>query len=142
MILIVDASVALKWFIPEPDSAQAFALLAEGAEIIAPDLILVETSNALWKRRRLGHLTPDQYHAAVKMLPGKFDALLPHTGLIVEAARIAFDLDHPVYDCLYLALAEREDGVLVTADARLAERVKRTAWRRRVTPLGSFAGGK
>jgi predicted nucleic acid-binding protein len=139
MILIVDASVAVKWLVEEPDSATADAVLREADEVIAPDVVLAETANALWRRQRQKMMTRHAAEEKLKVLPGKFDALLPHTGIIVEAARIGFDLDRPVYDCLYLALAEREDGMLVTADTRLAERVKRTAWRRRITPLDRFA---
>ena len=59
MLYVVDASVVLKWFLPEPDSAAADFLLEQflndEVELIAPDLILLETANALWKRVRLRH---------------------------------------------------------------------------------------
>jgi predicted nucleic acid-binding protein len=125
MSLIVDASVAVKWFLDEEGCEQARALLDHEA-VQAPDLILLETYNAVWKRWRRGEARPPQLRELVATLTRALDALHPLSTLADEAGRLAVELRHPVYDCTYLALAAREGLPLVTADEklfRLAERL-------------------
>jgi len=55
--LVVDASVAVKWFLPEPDAEPAVALLRAGHRLIAPDLLWIEVASVLWKVVRRGSLT-------------------------------------------------------------------------------------
>nr|WP_294519284.1 type II toxin-antitoxin system VapC family toxin [uncultured Rhodopila sp.] len=55
-------------------------------------------------------------------------ALVSLTTLAPRAVTISRELDHPVYDCFYLALAEAREATLVTADARLLRRINRTRW--------------
>ena len=61
-------------------------------------------------------------------LPRFFDALVSATALAPRAVAIAVQLDHSVYDCLYLALAEAEQATLVTADIQLLAKVSATSW--------------
>lgn len=131
MTLVVDASVACKWFVEEAGSEGAAALLA-GEELIAPDLILAEVGNALWRKLRMGQVTLVQAVDAVAALAGFFDDLVSGTRLATRAFAVAEMLGHPVYDCFYLALAEQSDTRLVTADARLLARLARTEWAGRV----------
>jgi predicted nucleic acid-binding protein len=119
MSLIVDASVAAKWFAAEGSSNRARALFATGEPLIAPDLILAEVANVLWKKLRTGLLIPDQVIAAALQLPKYFERLVPIGELLKRATELTIRLDHPVYDCFYLALAERERLPLVSADKRL-----------------------
>ena len=58
MTLVIDASVACKWFFNEPLSAEARRLAASDATFVAPDMILVECANAAWRRVRDGTVTP------------------------------------------------------------------------------------
>ena len=116
MSVVVDASVALKWVLDEPGKDAADALLDE--ELVAPALWLIEAANALWRRARRGEISADE---AAERLTELHNA--PITTVAIEddllaAARLANDLGHPVYDCLYLALAIREDTYVVTADRR------------------------
>jgi predicted nucleic acid-binding protein len=118
--LIVDASVAARWFVPAFSWASAVSLLKAGHELIAPELILAETANAFWKAVRAGYMTPDEMQAAVAEMPACFIRLTSLRALSEDAAEIAVSLNHPAYDCFYLALARREHAPLVTADKRLA----------------------
>ncbi len=116
MTLVVDASVALKWVLAEPGQAAADALLDE--DLIAPSLWLLEAANALWRRNLRGELSTGE---AEERLSELFNA--PVTSIPIEddlsmAAALAQRLGHPVYDCLYLALAVREQTQVVTADRR------------------------
>jgi predicted nucleic acid-binding protein len=119
MSLIVDASVAVKWFAAEENSDRARALYANGEELIAPDLMLAEVSNVMWTKLRRGLLSSDQVVAAARRLPQYFERLIAISELIERATELTVRLHHPVYDCFYLALAERERLPLVTADSRL-----------------------
>ncbi len=128
MTLVVDASVASKWSIEEPDSAEAERLLQLGEAVIAPDLVVAEACNVAWKKRRLGQITPAQAAGLALEIAGFFDALVPMKPLAPRALAIADALAHPVYDCFYLALAEQAGARLVTADARLLRRLRGTPW--------------
>jgi predicted nucleic acid-binding protein len=123
MSLIVDASVAVKWVTEEEGSAEARALyLAE--ECIAPTLIIAEVGNALWKKQRRGIVTAQHTQEALQRLPRHL-RLIDLGELAMRAAQIAGDLDHPIYDCFYLALAERERAPIVSADAKLLAAAKK-----------------
>jgi len=128
VIAVVDASVALKWFIQEDGSAEASALLTGPHTLIAPDLIIAEVANAGWKAVRSGGMTLDQHDQVAIRLPLAFDSLIPVTALAPRAVAISRALDHPVYDCFYMALAEDRQAVLVTADRRLLRRIQGTQW--------------
>ena len=116
MTIVVDASVALKWVLDEPGKDAADALLDE--ELIAPTLWLLEAANALWRRTLRGEITAEE---AKSRLDELHNAPVTATAIaddLSAAADLANRLRHPVYDCLYLALALRENTHVVTADAR------------------------
>ena len=138
MTIVVDASVALKWLLPEPDSAMADRVAATDHLLIAPTLVIAEFCNAVWKRLRSGEVVADHAQLVVARLPEFFNSLVEETNLAPMAMTIARALDHPVYDCFYLALAEKEAAALVTADRRLVERVRGTPWGGRVTALDTW----
>lgn len=128
MIYVLDANVALKWVLPEADSDKALRLRAElqaGVDqLLPPDVFPVEIAHALTRAERRGdmpigdadvHLlnilsTSPRFHSAL--------AILRWALAISSAARIG------VYDCLYVALAEREACQLVTADDKLAKNLQ------------------
>ena len=119
MKLIVDASIAVKWFFTESHTAEARRLLAHRIVLHAPSLILTEAANVIWKKARRKEIPDAQpYLAELVALPDVV-TLRPSAELIVPATAIALALDHPVYDCLYLACAEAEGVPLVTADRKL-----------------------
>lgn len=139
MTLVVDASVAIKWFKQEADSAAARSLFAGSDVLVAPELIVAEVGNACWKASRLRLMTPAQVDAAAAALPRCFASLLPLAPSAARAAEIARALDHPVYDAFYIALAEREGAPLVTADQRLCKAVAGTGWDALVRHLSHIA---
>ena len=119
MILTLDASLAVKCVFDEAGSADARALV-ERETVIAPDFLLLEIHHVLWKRVRRKEMSPQALSAATSVLRASFDRLVPSAQLIESAANLSLALDHAVYDCLYLALAKREEVQLATADTRQA----------------------
>jgi predicted nucleic acid-binding protein len=115
--MIVDASVAIKWFIEEDRSDEARSILA-GEAVHAPGVIRIEVAHVLWKSARRGILSIEALSAALAAMERNFPLPAPTDGLIRPAIDLMKRIDHPVYDCLYLALAEREGIPLVTADER------------------------
>ncbi len=116
---VVDASVAVKWLVQEPLSEQAAKLLEDDLPLVAPGLIYAEAANTLWAIARRGNISAVDVREALDLLA---DAPLavpsPMKQLMAAAARLASDLDHPVYDCMYLALALQEQRPVITADHR------------------------
>ena len=135
MKLVVDASVAIKWMIDEQDSDLADRLLDEGHDFLAPELIIAEVISAAWKQRRLGSIGDGQYDDIVIRIANGPIVYRPLRPLAFGAAALARALDHPVYDCFYLALAEAENVPLVTADRRLVAALGGTSLAARVQPL-------
>ena len=123
MKLTLDASVVVKWYVSEKHSEEARVLLAHRLERFAPDFVLVELANVFWKKARLGEINDP--HAYFQELPRVREAVVLHSSadLIERAAEVAAQLDHPVYDCLYIACAEATRSTLITADRRLADAV-------------------
>ena len=115
-MIVADASVAVKWFVPENGFEAALQLLASNEKTIAPDLLISETMHALRKKVRAGDVTEDQYMAAAAELPTFLDELVPSASVAGEAARLSIKLDHGFYDCVYLAVAPTSGAQLVTAD--------------------------
>lgn len=139
MNLVVDASIACKWFVAEEDAVGARNVLLGDHQFSAPDLIVPEVCSAMWKNVRAGRISSDHAAAAMKELPRLFDSLVPCDQLGARALTIAVSLDHPVYDCFYLALAELDDARVLTADSRLLGRLVGTDWARRVTGIDDLS---
>ena len=119
MTLVVDASVALKWVVPEAGSESAQALRAGDAHLIAPTLIMAEIGNVLWKKTMRREISRGEAVSALRLTLSHFAEFFPLDDLRETALELAIELRHPIYDCFYLALAQRERCVLVTADRRL-----------------------
>lgn len=123
MNVTVDASVAVKWILKEEEHAGAMALLNDEVTLHAPTLLLAELGNVIWRRARAGRFTAATGRTAFADARAAIDRFHTLDGLADAGLRISLDLDHPIYDCVYLACAEREDTALVTADKRLATAV-------------------
>lgn len=115
--MIIDASVAFKLVVQEPDSEAAIAWIGR-AELVGPTLIHAEVGNALWKRVRRGELANDGEMEDRLGDLGRYIRTVDETPLIPRALGLAIELDHPIYDCIYLALAEASGDELLTADER------------------------
>jgi predicted nucleic acid-binding protein len=120
--LVIDASVAVKWVVEETGTAQALALRG-GANLIAPELLVAECANILWKKVQKSQLSKEEALLAARLLQGAEIELVPTRSLLGAATEMAIELDHPAYDCLYLALAVASDCQLVTADERLLRKL-------------------
>jgi predicted nucleic acid-binding protein len=124
MRYVLDSSVAIKWVLPEPDTPKAVRIRNEARsglhELLAPDVFPVEIAHALTRSERRGLIPPAvgarRLFNVLHNLPDLHGSLplLPRAYEISSQARIG------VYDCLYVALGEREGCPLVTADERLA----------------------
>ncbi len=123
MTWVVDASVAVKWVIPEVLSDEADRLRAGDDEMLAPDVLLIEVANALWKKTAGREISPAEADRAFALVNESGIDLRPTAPLLPRAMQVARRLNHPVYDCVYLALAEREHATFVTADHRLLRRL-------------------
>jgi predicted nucleic acid-binding protein len=136
--LVVDASVAVKWYVPEIGSTQASMLLQSAARLVAPDLLIAEFGNILWKKVRRDELTAEEAHDIVDAFVTVPPVVIrPSTSLLRGALEIANGLQRPVYDALYLALAVAENCTLVTADDALVRAIRRTVLQRFIQSLGS-----
>lgn len=119
MTLVIDASVATKWVLPEIGAERAARLRESGEDCIAPSLLVAEIGSAVWKYARRGELTAAQAISAIELATALMTRLVPLNDLATRAVEFAIRLDHPIYDCFYLALAAREDVALITADRKL-----------------------
>jgi predicted nucleic acid-binding protein len=138
---IVDASVAIMWFIDEPDRARAAALLRH--PISVPDLLAPECANILWKKVTRGELRTDEAEAIAVALEGADITLHSSRPYLARATSIACALGRAAYDCFYLALAEKLQQPLVTADTRLVNALRADDARRfahLVVPLSELDG--
>jgi predicted nucleic acid-binding protein len=120
---VVDASIAVKWVIPEVLSDLADRVRDGEEDVLAPDLLLVEVANALWRKTTAREISPREADAAFDLVRRSGIDLRPAGPLLPRAMDLARRLGHPVYDCVYLALAARERASLVTADQRLLRRL-------------------
>ncbi len=119
MTLVVDASVALKWVLPEEGADRARRL--PGSEpLAAPELLLIECANVLTMRVRRKLLTPDEALQALSIITSAPVRRVPSAGHVEAAQRIAIELGQTVYDSLYLAVALAERATFVTADTSFA----------------------
>lgn len=139
-MLVVDASIAVKWYTEEPDSPLARNILGLGIDLVAPDVIVAEILNALWSKRRKGEMPRLDLDELHRSLTGSFSEIVAAPTVMKAAFDLAVALDHPVYDCLYVALAEARDCPLVTADARLLQRLVKSPYRDRVMSLADWRG--
>jgi predicted nucleic acid-binding protein len=120
--LVIDASVAVKWVVEEQGTPEALAL-RQRAKLIAPELLVAECANILWKKVQRDELSKEEALLAARLLQGAEIELLPTRSSLEAATRLAIELDHPAYDCLYLALAIERDCLFVTADERFLRKL-------------------
>ena len=117
---ILDASLVIKWFIPEIHSKKSVLLQKYSAsELFAPDFIQIECANILIKkvrRKEIQQSLADQIQATLLQMPVQ---LYSWQNLMVDAISVAHLTYRSIYDCLYLVLAKQLEGEMVTADKKL-----------------------
>ncbi len=121
--LVIDASIAIKWVVEEEGTPAALALRKQ-AKLIAPELLVAECANILWKKVLRGELSREEAVLAARLLEGAEIELLPTRSLLEVATRMSIELNHPAYDCLYLALAAKNKCQFVTADNRFLQKLR------------------
>lgn len=129
---VVDASVIAAAFFRERHAGPSVKVLSSKAELQAPDLVIAEVGNVIWKRHRRGEIDADEARellADVVSLPLRLAAV---EDLAEPALRLALETGRTMYDSLYLALAVQAKSVMVTADERLLNALADTPLREHV----------
>jgi len=125
--LVIDASVAAKWFLPskyEPHADIAAGLLKRYAagdlRFVVPDLFWAELGNVFWKAVRQGRWQRSGAEDAIRLARTRSFPTAPSKALLEDAFQISTSFDRTVYDAIYVALAIISKATLITADERLA----------------------
>jgi predicted nucleic acid-binding protein len=134
-MLVIDASVATKWFVDQVHSDIAELVQTSAEPLVAPQLLIAEVADALRKHVRARDISLEQATSALASLPEWFNEIVAMEGLAEAAVTLARRIEHSAYDCFYLVLAETRSASLVTADARLVNRVARTKYKSHVIHL-------
>jgi len=120
MVMVLDASVVVKWFVPEPLSAMAEAVLEEYSDFVAPELLRIEVSSGITRKVRNRELSAsiayEKLHDWKKFLAANKIELIPSEELLEDAEKLSIELRHPLKDCFYLAAANQYKLPLFTAD--------------------------
>ena len=135
---VVDASVAVKWFLPEEHTEQCLRLRAQPGELHAPDFLWIEVASVVCQRIYRGELPAEQGRRIVTTLRAVPMQIVPAADLLEEATSLALEASASVYDCLYLALAVRIGGQMVTADRRLFRKLTPVRFAKRVLWAGAI----
>ncbi len=120
MIYVVDATVAVKWFVNEPLRSVALRLIDSRLALHAPELILMQMSEIARLKLQRDEVTLEQMQEALHRAPAFFERLHPVQDLHERALQLSLKLDRPIASCFYLACAETLKAALVTADRDLA----------------------
>jgi predicted nucleic acid-binding protein len=128
-VIVVDASLAVKWFLPEPGAEAAAALLLDQDGIVGPDMLAVEVhatlvrgANMVKSNRRDAEISIQRFQTMIDV--GAVTLMRSMPKQIERASTIAIALGHPLKDCIYLTLAMELECDLVTCDARFAAKTK------------------
>jgi predicted nucleic acid-binding protein len=128
-MIVADASVLAKWFLPEPGSDAAVALLQGPDLLAAPDIARLEVLSAILRRARSGLGTAAEARARVNDWLGHLAegtvSLIAERELLNDAINLALEIKHPLPDCLYLAAARHLQVPLLTADRVFTERASK-----------------
>ena len=116
---VIDASAVAALYLELPWSSRVRAIVTERRRLDAPDLLVVELGSTFWKNVRAGIVSEEAAMEALRHAQAAV-GLHPIAPLLEASLRIANERKHPIYDCFYIALAQREDRPLITADRRLA----------------------
>ena len=123
--LVLDASAVVRIIEGSPEALVMHEAVLAADLVLAPELMLTEVANALWRLQRAGQLKASGLQQRLSRAADLVDHIAPDRTLLAEALALATHLDHPVYDCLYLVLARREVASLLSADRRLLELAKK-----------------
>lgn len=135
---VIDASVALKWFFPEENSAIARSFLSERNQFVVPDLFWIETSNIISKKVRKSELSIKEAERIIQILESMNFLTISFDQIKAEAFFISTRFSITLYDACYLAVAVNYKGNLFTADIRMSNEIKKTAYKEFVTSINDL----
>lgn len=128
-MIVIDASVVVKWFVREQDSNKAFTVLRSEEYLLAPELIFVEVSSALTKLVRIGTLGENDVKGRLtrwhQYVTDQIVSIEPMLAYLSAAEDLSIALCHPLQDCLYLALAQQVQAPLLTADIKFFNKARK-----------------
>ncbi|MBK9214209.1 MAG: type II toxin-antitoxin system VapC family toxin [Chloracidobacterium sp.] len=138
MRIVIDASVLIKWYVAETDFAQEAEYLTDDSfDLHAPQLILAEIGNILWKKYSRGELDESQVLRILRESDIDRELVLhSHQPLVEEAVKCAMETRQTVYDWMYLTLALALDIQFVTADAKFFNNVSQTKYSNHLCWIG------
>ena len=121
--LVIDASIAIKWYLPEIHAGAALQYLDESLTLLVPELFYTEFGNILWKKCRVGEISIAEAHGILDEI-GRVP-LQQHDihSILKPAFELATVHNSSVYDCVYLALAVTGGCQMVTADRKLFDKI-------------------
>jgi predicted nucleic acid-binding protein len=122
-VFVVDASLLIKWFVPEIHSEAARRWLGASHDYVAPDLLFAEAGNVVWKKVQRKELDPDEGRQLVEDLADVAVEAVATRGLLQDALALALAVGITVYDALYLTLAVRLETQVITGDDRVVGRI-------------------
>lgn len=127
--IVIDSSVAIKWFIAQDYSLEANKILdayqAQQITLIAPDLIYAEIGNIVWKIQRFQGLTNHEAEMILDLFQQIQLKIFPADELLKDAYQFAVNYQRTVYDSLYVVLSIRENCKFITADEKLYNAIYR-----------------
>jgi len=140
MNLVIDASVLIKFFIPEILSEKAEELYSQVGEgslrLLAPDLIFAEVGNIIWKKHRMKELNPSEAKEITDVIVSLPLEIAASKTLMPLAVDVGLAYGITVYDAIYVSLAKIHETILVTADRKLVETMGKTDFKIYVAWLG------
>jgi predicted nucleic acid-binding protein len=125
MRLVLDAGAAIEVALDRGQARQFAQVLEEADEVLAPELLVPEVVNTVWKYHQFENLNLSTCDRALEFALGLVDVLVPCQELYREAFLLARTARRPAYDMFYLALARREDAAFLTTDSALKKEAER-----------------
>jgi predicted nucleic acid-binding protein len=135
---VVDASVVIKWYVPEDNYEAARAMRTAETALAAPDLLFAETANILWKLVRRGEMTASRAIEIIEEVAAAPFITISNQSLAQDALDLAIATGLTAYDASYVALAIRLDKILITADEKLVRKLTGTRSANQVRLLADY----
>lgn len=122
-MIVVNTSLALQWVLAEPDTDRASSLLTDVGALASSDVLFIETANVLGKKVRHSEIPMEQAREGLLFIRANVPTIVPGVDLVARALELSVAISHPVYDCIFLACAERLGCPLATRDRPFAKRL-------------------
>lgn len=126
MKIVLDTSAAIEIALDGKDCGHYWEIVSQAEAVLAPELLVAEVVNTVWKLHQSRQLEIEKCEWAVEFALGLVETLVSHRGLYRDALELSFREERrAVYDMFYLALARREGATLLTLDKGLRKEAKR-----------------